>query len=142
MGSNNLLMGGQDFTIKEFIKHEAFDINTNKNDIAVAKLSRDVDFDRQTLRPACLWQSAQLNENKTIAIGYGYTSNSRRTTDVLLKVQLDILDNSDCVKSHGSDVSKGELMKNSLAIVEVNFIFVMLYSTYHMRWCFSWWPRQ
>lgn len=73
---------------------------TKENDIALAKLNRNVRFQLpQGIRPTCLWQEEEIGQNKTIAIGWGYTSYARETSVDLMKVQLDILNNNVCTRT-------------------------------------------
>lgn len=48
------------------------------------------------IRPACLWQTPNINSSKTIATGWGYTEALGQTSEELMKVELDIINNSDC----------------------------------------------
>lgn len=56
----------QSKTSSHFIPHENYDAVNKKNDIAVIKMSRDVDFGR-SIRPACLWSSFSVNDTKAVA---------------------------------------------------------------------------
>lgn len=90
----------QDFGIESFISHERYDAETKQNDIAVIKLAKDVSFsDPQKIRPACLWQTNNIGQASTVASGFGYTQYGGTTSNKLLKVKLDIIDNSVCRKT-------------------------------------------
>jgi secreted trypsin-like serine protease len=49
------------------------------------------------IRPACLWQTPNINSSKTIATGWGYTEAlSGLTSEELMKVELDLINNREC----------------------------------------------
>ena len=56
-----------DYAIERFIKHESYSRRSRYYDIAVIKLTQDVTFSK-FIRPACLWQSFNINETKAIAV--------------------------------------------------------------------------
>lgn len=91
-----------DIPIAEFIKHEEYSKKSRQNDIAVAKLSQNVEF-TSYIRPACLWQHFEVEDNKTIATGWGVIEYSGSNSEELMKVQLDLLDNSNCIKAFEDD---------------------------------------
>lgn len=89
----------QDYPIESFIAHEKYRSRTKENDIAVIKLGRTVPFtEPQKIRPACLWQSENLDQTTTIAAGFGYTQYSGAISNELMKVQIDIVSNALCKK--------------------------------------------
>jgi secreted trypsin-like serine protease len=57
-----------DVPIDDIIPHENYDPRQRKNDIAVIRMRNAVSW-RSNIRPACLWSSYSINENKAIAIG-------------------------------------------------------------------------
>lgn len=65
------------------------------NDIALVRLNESVTFG-PNIRPACLWPTAQLNETRVVAIGYGDTEDYGNPSSVLMKVRLEILPNDLC----------------------------------------------
>lgn len=91
----------QDFLIESFIVHEKYKSRTKENDIAVIKLSRNVLFtEPQKIRPACLWQTENLDQPTTIASGFGYTEYSGTISNELMKVKLDVVSNDLCKKTY------------------------------------------
>lgn len=93
-----------DIPIDSFIKHEKYDRDTKQNDIAVVKLSRTLEFKfPKLIRPACLWQSSEIEGTRTIATGWGDTAYAGSGSEELLKVRLDILDKSKCVSTFEDD---------------------------------------
>lgn len=48
------------------------------------------------VRPACLWQSQNINYTKTVATGWGQIDFSGPKSDTLQKVTLDIISNHQC----------------------------------------------
>lgn len=87
-----------DVDIKRHIKHEHYDKDRKINDIALLELVHSVVF-TDLIRPACLWQTFQIDNSKALAAGWGdvnpaadFTENS----DELMKVELDIFPTNDC----------------------------------------------
>lgn len=83
-----------DVAIAKFIPHEKYNSDSFLYDVAVIKLAENVKFSHKVL-PACLWSSAELDRSEVIATGWGVTE-SRQTSDELLKADLDIIDNKSC----------------------------------------------
>lgn len=86
-----------DIQIAEFIKHENYRRSSYYDDIAVIRLARNVEFTKY-IRPACLWQTQNIASSSVIATGWGYTETAGQTSDELLKVELNIIDNNKCGK--------------------------------------------
>ncbi|KAL7021811.1 hypothetical protein ACKWTF_012037 [Chironomus riparius] len=84
-----------DINIVKFIKHPQHSYRLSKNDIALIKLEYSVTFTKY-IRPACLWQSSFFNFTQAIATGWGATQYGSKTSDELMKVELDIFDNNNC----------------------------------------------
>lgn len=103
---SNKFDSGEDFDAIEFITHERYNDKTKENDIAVIKLSRKVSLNRNPdrsddantiIRPACLWQSANIDRSETIAIGWGRNESAAiKGSDKLMKVKLDLFDLTKC----------------------------------------------
>lgn len=55
------------------------------------------------IRPACLWQSSNVNSSKTVATGWGYTEVAGQVSDELMKVELDFIDNQRCNRFFDDD---------------------------------------
>lgn len=84
-----------DFDVEQFIKHPKYSARRAYHDIALVKLEQDVYFTKM-LRPACLWTGSNLNTSSALATGFGKTDFTGNTSDILMKVQLDIFDSTDC----------------------------------------------
>ncbi|XP_058839217.1 serine protease snake-like [Topomyia yanbarensis] len=84
-----------DFDIEDFIRHPEYSPRRAYHDIALVKMVQDVFFTK-LIRPACLWEGHDLNITTAYATGYGRTEFAGATSDILRKVQLDILDKSEC----------------------------------------------
>ncbi|CRL05174.1 CLUMA_CG018012, isoform A [Clunio marinus] len=84
-----------DIAIAEFIAHEDYRRSSFYNDIALIKMAQRVDFTKY-IRPACLWQTININTTKTIATGWGYTETAGRSSNELMKVELNIINNIQC----------------------------------------------
>lgn len=98
--------------IDQFIRHEDFRQSSREHDIAVVKMSYPVTLSL-SIRPACLQQTTFLESPKAIATGWGkvfilpigiylivflqgQTGTNKATSDILQKVQLDIISNQQC----------------------------------------------
>ena len=57
----------KDYSIDQFIKHESYTRKSRYYDIALIKLTQDVTFSK-FIRPACLWQSPNINQTKAVAV--------------------------------------------------------------------------
>lgn len=57
----------------------------------------------KAVRPACLWQTSEIEGTRTIATGWGDTAYAGSGSVELLKVRLDILDKSKCVSTFDDD---------------------------------------
>ncbi|KAL1397388.1 hypothetical protein pipiens_009798 [Culex pipiens pipiens] len=84
-----------DFDIEAIVRHPEYTIRRAYHDVALVKLAQNVIFTRQ-IRPACLWTGHNLNISSAIATGFGRTEFDGSTSDVLMKVQLDVLDKAEC----------------------------------------------
>lgn len=78
--------------IQQSIIHEKYE--RGKNDIAVLKLAKKASF-TDYIRPACLWQTTEIDTDRVTTIGWGKTETGR-TSNELLKVGLDIIPNQEC----------------------------------------------
>lgn len=86
-----------DYAIQGFIPHPYYNSVSKQNDIALVKLAKDVSFSNpELIRPACLWSKAKLDYTTTVATGWGRTEYASQASQDLMKVELDIIDNSIC----------------------------------------------
>lgn len=92
----------EDYGIEEFVKHPEYKARTKYNDVALVKLGRTVQFS-QMVRPACLYQSMNVKEQKLIATGFGATENFGASANVLLKVPLEQFSLSSCQQQYQND---------------------------------------
>lgn len=84
-------LSGIDIRIEEFIKHEEYSKLTKQNDIALLRLAQPVEFTKN-IRPACLAQSEVAVGSNGTATGWGTVEwQLSQGSDVLMKVQLNIL---------------------------------------------------
>ncbi|XP_065078602.1 serine protease snake-like [Ochlerotatus camptorhynchus] len=88
----------EDYEVEEYIRHPQHRFFQSYNDIALIKLAEDVPF-HLFVRPACLWDSYDMNVTEVIATGYGLTEDFEQS-DKLLKVQLDFLPRKECVAQY------------------------------------------
>lgn len=93
-----------DIPIEAFIAHEAYDRETQQNDIAVIRMEQAVIFNK-FLRPACLKQSDNIAEPEAVASGWGTTEyGTTKTSEHLMKVQLNVLSNDICVRAYEDEI--------------------------------------
>lgn len=85
----------QDFQIAQIIKHPSYKASSKYNDIALFQLDRDVRI-TDRVRPACLYQSANVDSRFAIATGWGLTTDRGKSSDDLLKVSLNLIANERC----------------------------------------------
>lgn len=85
----------QDYRIVRVIRHPDYKASSKYNDIALLELDRDVSFS-DYIKPACLWQTSDVNYTSGIATGWGLTKDRGNPSDDLLKVQLNIILNERC----------------------------------------------
>lgn len=89
---------GLDVTIKRIIPHNLHDDRRKVNDIALFELERAVTF-TDLIRPACLWQSSHIDNQKVLAAGWGDTVadiNVYEPSDELMKVEFNLISNEQC----------------------------------------------
>ncbi|GAB0087381.1 serine protease snake-like isoform X1 [Sergentomyia squamirostris] len=85
----------QQFLIKDIIRHPEYRSASKYNDIALMRIDGRPRLNKY-VRPACLWQSENINYTKTVATGWGQIDFSGPKSDILLKVTLDIIPNNQC----------------------------------------------
>lgn len=85
----------QDFQIEQVIRHPDYRAASKYNDISLFKLNRDVKI-TEFVKPACLWQSFEVNYTSATAIGFGLTKDYGDQSDDLLKVSLHLIGNKRC----------------------------------------------
>uniref|UniRef100_A0A1B0CS99 Putative serine protease snake-like zootermopsis nevadensis n=1 Tax=Lutzomyia longipalpis TaxID=7200 RepID=A0A1B0CS99_LUTLO len=85
----------QQINIREIIRHPEYRSSSKYNDIAVIKLEKRPKLGK-FVRPACLWQTQNINYTKTVATGWGQIDFSGPKSDTLQKVTLDIIPNYEC----------------------------------------------
>jgi secreted trypsin-like serine protease len=100
----------QEFGVKRTIKHGNYSIRYNYFDIALIELDRPVRFNK-FIRPACLWQSYNVDSDNATATGWGLLEFAGSQSEDLQKVSLSLMQNRDC-QSYFTNLSK--FMKKSL----------------------------
>lgn len=85
----------RDYGIAQVIRHPDYKPSSKYNDIALLELDRDVPFS-DYIKPACLWQTFDVNYSSGIATGWGLTRDRGNPSDELLKVQLNLITNDRC----------------------------------------------
>uniref|UniRef100_A0A6B2EI52 Putative trypsin-like serine protease n=1 Tax=Phlebotomus kandelakii TaxID=1109342 RepID=A0A6B2EI52_9DIPT len=102
----------QEFPVQEIIKHPEYRPPSTYNDIALIRIDGQPRLGK-FVRPACLWQTPNINYTQTVATGWGQIEFSGPKSDTLLKVTLDIISNDKCAPLF--DISNRKLR---LGIVE------------------------
>ena len=64
--------------IKKFIKHEKFDPDTFKNDIALIQLNGTVEFNEH-IQPICISRHSPIKRQKCVIAGWGVTEGRARS---------------------------------------------------------------
>lgn len=77
------------------IRHPNYKIPSKYNDIALLKLSKEVQFNL-FIRPACLDDSVVASTEHAIATGWGRTEYQAKQSEILLKVILDWIPFDEC----------------------------------------------
>merc|ERR1719369_1881326 len=81
--------------VAKIINHPSYSSATSRNDVALLKLSEEVDLNTYT--PACLPNTTQNFEGeKAWVYGWGATSSGGPSSDKLLEVEVPIVSNSVC----------------------------------------------
>lgn len=88
-----------DIPIESFTNHPSYNKHTKQNDIALIKMYRPASFSKY-IRPACLWQKSNIVESKATATGWGHTEYAGQSSEILMKVSLDILDTGICTRTY------------------------------------------
>ncbi|XP_059611560.1 chymotrypsin-C-like [Phlebotomus argentipes] len=91
----------KEFTVFSVIPHPRYDTSLLSNDIALLRLSREIQYS-DYIQPICLWTSntslSQLENRLATAVGWGYTENDT-VADSLRYVQLPIVPTLTCLES-------------------------------------------
>lgn len=85
----------EQFQIAQIIRHPDYKLPALYNDIALMELRGTVEF-KLYLRPACLWQLPTINETMATATGWGRTNYLGNGSDILQKVELNLVANPHC----------------------------------------------
>lgn len=85
----------KDFLIEDFFIHPKYLPKSKYHDIALIKFQGKVELS-SSIRPACLWQTHQINYTDAIATGWGNTDFAGLKSDDLLKVDLSLIDTDVC----------------------------------------------
>ncbi|GFX86002.1 proclotting enzyme [Trichonephila clavipes] len=92
-----------DISVDAVRRHEQFDPRTYKNDIAVLRLSRPVQFSNAT-SPVCLPYDSLRNEDLTgktsTVTGFGTIAFNGPSSDVLMEASFDIQDQEYCRRAY------------------------------------------
>lgn len=100
LGDHNLFSDSdqaepQNFEIERLIIHPEYLASSRYNDIALIKINKNARFNK-FVRPACIWQTDNINSTRAIATGWGRIAYFSESSDKLLKVVLNIISNKQC----------------------------------------------
>jgi len=106
----------EDFTIGEYIEHPDYESGSEKNDIALIKLSSSVTF-RNGLSPACLpdqFKGVSLDDltKRPAIIGWGSTAGFQSTVEHLREAYVPLVKNPTCKDKYaalGRDISSKQI---------------------------------
>ncbi|XP_063907522.1 serine protease snake-like isoform X1 [Zophobas morio] len=85
----------QEIKISERIPHPEYKPNSYYHDIGLLRLEKEAQLNSYS-RPACLYLDSKITKKRAIATGWGHTSFNGATSNDLLKVVLDLFDQSTC----------------------------------------------
>lgn len=94
-----------DYNIAERIRHPAHRASSQYNDIALIKMDRKVRL-TPYMRPACLPVMATVSTTRAIATGWGQVQWKGSSSNVLLKVVLDMFTNSECNQTFEFNINR------------------------------------
>jgi len=94
--------------VSQIINHPSYDASSSNNDIALIKLSEEVDLNVYT--PACLPNTADNYEGqKAWVYGWGTTSFGGSTSDKLLEVEVPVISNTVCSSAMSAGITDAML---------------------------------
>merc|ERR1711892_295988 len=94
--------------VSQITNHPSYDASSSNNDVALIKLSEEVDLDVYT--PACLPKTADNYEGqKAWVYGWGTTSFGGSTSDKLLEVEVPVVSNTVCSSAMSAGVTDAML---------------------------------
>ncbi|EAT40692.1 AAEL007593-PA [Aedes aegypti] len=115
LGSLNLLSSAaHEYEVEDTFSHPQYSAKSKHNDIALVKTFEKVPFSAE-VRPACLYQTANVAEQKLTASGYGARENYGASANVLMKVVLDQYDRSTCLNYY-SQAGARRLIDNQMCV--------------------------
>ncbi|KAJ3644249.1 hypothetical protein Zmor_026917 [Zophobas morio] len=85
----------QQIKITERIPHPEYRVDSHCHDIGLLRLKKAARLNSFS-QPACLYLDSEIRSERAIATGWGYTSYGGSTSNDLLKVVLDLFNQSTC----------------------------------------------
>jgi len=86
--------------IQRIVEHEAYDANTQENDIALIKMTQSLSINGMSVSPVCLPPSGWEYSGDCVVTGWGKLSEGGRSADELQKVIVPIISNEECIESY------------------------------------------
>ncbi|ERL94711.1 hypothetical protein D910_11985, partial [Dendroctonus ponderosae] len=99
--------GRAQYDIDRIIVHPEYKFPVKYNDIALISTTTQIQFSKY-IRPACLYTKSTFPQKFALATGWGQTDYSAPNSDKLLKVQLNIYDNSVCAKAYQKEINANQ----------------------------------
>ncbi|XP_037782937.1 trypsin-1-like [Penaeus monodon] len=86
--------------IERIVEHENYNANTQENDIALIKLSSPLELDGMTVSPTCLPPPMANFTGDCVVTGWGKLREGGKSADLLQKVIVPIISDTDCENSY------------------------------------------
>jgi secreted trypsin-like serine protease len=111
----NVTQGAQPLQVVQVIVHEAYDSDTDDNDIALLRLAVPLSFDDKTRAVSLVPPDVgPLAGQSAWVTGWGDTSDGGSSSDVLLEVEVPIISNSDCKAWYDSSQGFGSFITENM----------------------------
>lgn len=106
IGGHDLRTSGEFYDVSEVNPHENYRVWRRYNDIALYKLSRDIDFSNPSVRPICM-PTEEMDKYDYVGepvrlIGWGTTSFQGEIAKNLMEVEVPVVSNEECNKNYSS----------------------------------------
>lgn len=95
----------RDFTVNRIIRHEKYNASNYNSDIALIKLSQEVEFTNK-LQPVCIPERQDFVGKNATVVGWGSVQFSGPSSTLLKKLTIPIWSNIQCRYKIGSKVSE------------------------------------
>lgn len=98
MGADDLsIPDGERYDFKQLYNHPQYDKELQVNDIAILMVDRTIKFS-ETISPICLPSAGKRTSSKATVIGWGAVQYNGKSSDILKKVNLNVMSTRECRK--------------------------------------------